>query len=189
MTERQPASVPRRALLAGGLASLALGMVRPQAASARFIMARGMAGGGLAKLAGGGDSPLAHLSLFASVMQLPEGTTLVLGSIRWIEPGSGLRLETTEVNQCRPMAERPDGAEIRGRMRVNGEGNYPFVLQAIDAGPPGSGLDGIRLEVNGPTARGEEEPEAADGEFSYQADATLVAGDFQWLIVDAAVPS
>ena len=178
--------LPRRMVLAAGLAA-AFGLSRVPGADARFIMARGMTGGGLARFDAGDEPGLAHFSLFASSMQLPEGTTLFLGAIRWIEAATGLRLESTEITQCTPLPNRTDGAEIRGRMTVNGEGNYPFVIHAFDSGAPGAGRDAITLEVNGPRAREGAEAESA-ADFTYEATAALVAGDMQWVIVDAALP-
>lgn len=185
MDQQRPFSVRRRAVLAAGLGALALA-APAQPAGAVAILVRGMSGGGLAQLDGGEAPRLANFGLFASANQLPDGQTLVLGTIRWVEAGTGLRLESLRVLSCVPMTERPDGAEVRGRMAVNGEGDYPFVVHAIDAGRPGSGLDRIELEVN--TARAREGADApSDEAFAYQAVATLVAGDFQWVIADVEI--
>ena len=179
--------LPRRTVLAAGLAA-ALGLSRAPGVDARFILSRGMTGGGLARFDAGEEPGLAHFSLFASSMQLPEGTTLFLGTIRWIEAATGLRLESTEIGQCSPLPDRADGAEIRGRMSVNGEGSYPFVIEAFDTGLPGSGQDAITIEVNGPKAREGDTSESQDSDFTYEARATLVAGDFAWVIADAELP-
>jgi hypothetical protein len=177
----------RRKVAAAGLAALALGLPRPPNAAARVMFTRGMTGGGLAQLEG--EAPrLAHFSLFASAIQFPDGNTLVLGSIAWAEPASGLQLVTTRVVSCVPMADQPAGAEIRGAMKVNGEQELPFVFQAIDAGLPGAGLDALRLEVNTPYAREGSDIDTNDTDFSYEAEATLAAGDFQWIIVDTELP-
>ena len=185
--QHRPGSVPRRKVVAGGLAALVLaGRPAPRAA-ARTMLLRGMTGGGLARIERGDEPELVNFSVFASAMILPDGQGLVVGSIRWIEAGTGLRLQTIEVTVCRPMADRPDGADIRGRMSVDGEGDYPFLLEAIDAGQPGSGLDAVRLEVNSPRAREESTTEATDADFVYEVAAALVAGDCQWIIVDAAL--
>ena len=177
-------SAPRRAILAGGLASLALAVTGQRPAEARVILQRGMSGGGLAQLEGAAVPLLANFGLFASAMQLPDGATVVLGVIQWIEAGTDLRLESIEVTSCVPMEERPDGAEVRGRMMVNGEGNYPFVIRAIDAGRPGSGLDRMELGVNTAEAREGADPAEGDDAFVYEAAATLVAGNLQWIIAD-----
>ena len=188
MDRRQPSSLSRRKAVAGGLAALALGFARPDRTDARVLFLRGMAGGGLAKLDGGEEPRLANLSLAASAMQFPEGNTLFLGRIQWIEAGTGLALASTEVSQCIPIEGRSDGAEIRGRMSVNGEGSYPFVIEAFDTGLPGSGQDAITIEVNGPKGREGDTSESQDSEFTYEARAPLVAGDFAWVIADAELP-
>ena len=183
MALHPPAFAPRRAVLAAGLGALALALPPAPEASARALRLRGMSGGGLAQLEGSDEPRLANFGLFASANQFPDGKTLVLGTIQWIEAGTDLRLDSLEVVSCVPMTERPDGAEVRGRMMVNGAGDYPFVVQAIDAGRPGSGLDRIGIEVNTPRAREGAAP-PSDEAFSYEAVANLVAGDFQWVIAD-----
>ena len=188
MYENRRTSLSRRKAVAAGLAALAVGTQLPSPAKARVMLLRGMAGGGLAKLDGGDEPRLANLSLAASAMQFPEGNTLFLGRIQWTEAGTGLVLASTEVSQCIPVAGRNDGAEIRGRMSVNGEGDYPFVIEAFDTGQPGSGQDAITIEVNGPRAREGATTEAQESDFTYEATATLVAGDFAWVVADAELP-
>jgi hypothetical protein len=182
-------SLRRRNVVAGGLAALALSLpyARDAASQGRVILQRGMSGGGLAQLDGSDEPRLANFGLFASAMQLPEGTTLVLGGIQWIEAGTDLELRSIEVTQCIPVANRTDGAEVRGRMAVNGEGDYPFVARAFDAGPPGSANDRIEIEVNTPAAREGAEP-PSDESFVYAAGGNLVAGDFQWVVADITLP-
>ena len=182
-------SVSRRKAVAAGLAGLALAVPYPRGADARIARLRGMAGGGLARLDSGDEPRLANLSLAASAMQLPGGSTLFVGRLQWIEAGTGLRLESSEVTQCIPVAGRTDGAEVRGRLSVNGEGDYPFVIEAYDTGLPGSGLDTIKLEVNGPNAREGTERGSPDPDFAYEMTATLVGGDFQWVVADIDVPA
>jgi hypothetical protein len=172
-------TVARRKFLAAGIGGLALAIPATREVAARAILQRGMSGGGLAQLDGSEEPRLANFGLFASSMQLPEGTTLVLGAIQWIEAGTDL--------QCQPLADRSDGAEVRGRMQVNGAGDYPFIIRAIDAGSPGSALDRIEIEVNTDAARDGAASEASDDDFSYEAAGNLVAGDFQWIIADIAV--
>lgn len=188
MNVPRPTSLPRRKVLAGGLAALAVGLHAAPRAEARYILARGMTGGGLAKLDDGAEPQLAHFSLFASAMQMPEGNTIFLGKIQWIEAASGVHLESTEITQCVALEDRPDGAQIRGRMTMNGEGDYPFIIHAFDSSLPGTGKDAIMLEVDGPRAREETEAAVQGGEAVYATTATLVGGDFQWIIVDAELP-
>src|SRR5215211_1092255 len=82
---------------------------------------------------------------------------------------------------------RSCAAEVRGRMRVNGEGDYPFVIWATDGGRPGSALDRIEIQVNTPAAREGAQGEPSDDTFLYEAAGNLVAGDFQWVIADIEV--
>ena len=189
MLTTQPShSLRRRSFLAGGLAALALQVPVAAQETFRVILQRGMSGGGLAQLDGGEEPRLANFGLFASSMQLPEGATLVLGSLQWIEAGTDLELRSTEVTQCIPVANRTDGAEARGRLMVNGEGDYPFVARAYDSGPPGSASDRIEIEVNTPAAREGAAP-PSDEEYVYTVAGTLVGGDFQWVVADITVPA
>lgn len=182
------ALLPRRKVVAGGLAALVVGLHQAPAAEARFLLARGMTGGGLLKLDRGVEPQLAHFSLFASAMQMPEGNTLFLGKIQWIEAATGLHLESTAITQCVALEDRPDGAQIRGRMTINGEGDYPFIIHAFDSALPGTGKDALMIEVDGPRAR-EESDVSGSGDPVYGTTATVVAGDFQWIIVDAELPN
>jgi hypothetical protein len=162
---------------------MALAVPGAQRASARAILQRGMSGGGLAQLEGNDDPRLANFGLFASAVQLPDGTSLVLGRVQWLEAGTDLGLQSTVVTQCIPIPNRTDGAEVRGRMQVNGEGDYPFVARAMDGGQPGSALDRIEIEVNTDAARqGADAP--SDEDFEYVVAGNLVAGDLQWIVAD-----
>src|SRR5215208_7007200 len=187
MNERPRFSLARRNVLVAGLGAMALATVGSRGASARVILLRGMSGGGLAQLEGSEEPRLANFGLFASSVQLPEGTPLVLGAIQWLEAGTDLQLQSIEVTQCIPSNDRASAAEVRGRLQVNGEGDYPFVIWATDAGRPGSALDRIEIEVNTPAAREGAEGQPSDDAFNYQASGNLVAGDFQWVIADIEV--
>jgi hypothetical protein len=184
MNVRSPFSLPRRRVLAAGLGALALAAPQTREASARTILQRGMSGGGLAQLDGSEDPRIANFGLFASAVQLPDGTALVLGRVQWIEAGTDFQLLSTEVTQCVPMETSSDGAEVRGRMQVNGEGDYPFVARAFDSGNPGSALDRIELEVNTENARKGTTNEPSDDDFEYVATGNLIAGDIQWVVAN-----
>jgi hypothetical protein len=178
----------RRRLLAAGAGALALTLPQAKQAAARTILQRGMSGGGLAQLDDSDEPRLANFGVFASAVQLPEGTALVLGTIQWIEAGTDLQLQSIEVTQCVPMTDRAETAEVRGRMQVNGEGDYPFIVRVTDAGRPGSALDRIEIEVNTGPAREGAATSASDDTFVYEAAGNVVAGDFQWVIADIEVP-
>ena len=177
----------RRGVLAAGIGALALTVPTPQDVAARVILQRGMSGGGLAQLEGSEEPRLANFGLFASSVQLPEGTTLVLGAIQWSEAGTDLQMESIDVTQCIPSSDRASTAEVRGRMQVNGEGDYPFVIWATDGGRPGSALDRIEIQVNTPAALDGAQTRASDNTFVYAAAGNIVAGDFQWVIADINV--
>jgi hypothetical protein len=177
-------SIGRRGVLVAGLGAVLTASPVAAQVSGRMILQRGMSGGGLAQLEGGDGPRLANFGLFASAVQLPEGTTLVLGAIQWLEAGTDLQLQSIEVVRCVPIPDRSDGAQISGRMRVNGEGDYPFVIRAYDGGRPGSALDRIEVEVNTEAARELATADLSDDGFTYEATGTLVAGDLQWIIAD-----
>jgi hypothetical protein len=187
MDVRPRFSLARRGVLAAGLGAMVLATVGSRDASARLILQRGMSGGGLAQLEGTEEPRLANFGLFASSLQLPEGTPLVLGALQWLEAGTDLQLQTIEVTQCIPSNDRVSAAEVRGRLQVNGDGDYPFVVWATDGGRPGSALDRIEIQVNTPTAREGAQGEPSDDTFLYEAAGNLVAGDFQWVIADIEV--
>ena len=180
-------SLARRGVLAAGIGALALAVPRPPDVAARVILQRGMSGGGLAQLEGSEEPRLANFGLFASSVQLPEGTTLVLGAIQWSEAGTDLQMQSLEVTQCIPATDRASSAEVRGRMQVDGEGDYPFVVWATDGGRPGSALDRIEIQVNTPVALEGAQTQPSDDTFVYEAAGNLVAGDFQWVIADISV--
>jgi hypothetical protein len=176
-------------MLASGAGALALFLPKAQGVRTRTILQRGMSGGGLAQLEGSEEPRLANFGLFASSMQLPEGTSLVVGAMQWLEAGTDLQLQSIEITQCIPSDDRASAAEVRGRLQVNGEGDYPFVVWATDGGRPGSALDRIEIQVNTPNAREGAQGEPSDDTFLYEAAGNLVAGDFQWVIADREVPA
>ena len=178
MDARPRFALARRRVLAAGLGAMALASIGSRDASARLILQRGMSGGGLAQLEGSEEPRLANFGLFASSLQLPEGTPLVLGAMQWLEAGTDLQLQSIN---------RASAAEVRGRLQVNGEGDYPFVVWATDGGRPGSALDRIEIQVNTPTAREGTQGEPSDDTFLYEAAGNLIAGDFQWVIADIEV--
>jgi hypothetical protein len=187
MVARPQVSLPRRQLLAASAGSLLLVIPKAQGVATRTVLLRGMSGGGLAQLEGSEEPRLVNFGLFASSTQLPEGTSLVLGAMQWLEAGTDLQLQSIEITQCIPSNDRASAAEVRGRLQVNGEGDYPFVVWATDGGRPGSGLDRIEIEINTPNAREGAQTEPSDDTFIYEAAGNLVAGDFQWVIADIDV--
>lgn len=184
MTRHSP-TLNRRHAVVGGLAALTVGITRPRLTSARAIIQRGVAGGGVVQIDGGTD---ANVSVFASAIQIPDADQqLFVGRVQWVETDSGLVLESTKITACIVMKGREDGREVRGEMSVNGGGNYPFVLQVIDAGPPGAGVDAITLDVGGAVESDDATPTEGRRGFSYSAGGAIVGGDFQNLSIDADI--
>ena len=184
MDATQPIRLPRRRVVAASLGALALTIPAAREASARVMLARGMVGGGLAQFGELDDPLFANFALFASSMQLPDGKVLFLGQVRWIEAGTGLVLTSEQIDQCSPMADRTDGAEVRGKITPDGENMYPFVAHFFDAGQPGAGMDRVDLQVNTEDAQSFYPEDEVRDDFVYAIEGSLVAGDFQWIIRD-----
>ncbi len=176
--------LPRRRVVAAGLGAMALALPRTPSVSARVILLRGMSGGGMAQIDDDTLPRLANFGLFASAQQLPDGKSLVLGRFQWLEAGTDLQLQSIEVTQCVQLTNRSDGAEVRGRLQVNGAGDYPFIARSIDGGAPGSALDRIEIEVNTAAAQEGFPDRTFENDFDYSAAGNLVAGDIQWIMAD-----
>lgn len=184
MNASQPTRLPRRRLVAAGLGAVALTVPATRKAAARVILARGMAGGGLAQYGDADDPLFANFMLFASSMQLPDGAMLFIGQVQWAEAGTGLVLSSESINQCTPIPGRTDGAEVRGKMTAGGETLYPFVAQIFDAGAPGAGMDRLTLQVNTADAQSFYPDDPVFDDFEYSIEGALIAGDFQWILRD-----
>lgn len=167
-----------------GVTAIAAALFAPRHVNARMVLQRGVTGGGLAKIDRAMEPGLANFSIFASVVQFPEGGTAFVGRVHWVEAGTGLTLESTEITECAGFGDHPGGRRVTGQMSVNGQGNYPFIVRTLDDGPPGSGRDTIELEVNGAQVGDEVPADVTLTTGTYAASARLVAGDFQLLTYD-----
>ena len=179
----------RRNVVAAGIAALGSSLLGARKAAARTVLQRGITGGGMARFERVSQPVLVHFSIFASAVQFPDGEAAFVGRLQWTEPGSGLVLESIAINDCAFSANNAGGRDVRGRINLNGAGNYPFTMQLIDNGPPGSGQDTLRLEVNSAAAREAEGEDPAEADDVYTVEAQLVAGDLQWLAFDTPVGS
>jgi hypothetical protein len=188
MNSEYRATYPRRKAVAAGIAATIATVLGVRGVDARLVLMRGVTGGGLAKIDNVAEPGLANLSIFASAIQMPEGESVFVGQVHWIEAGTGLTLESTEISECIPFGDHPGGRRVSGRMTVNGLGDYPFVMRTLDDGAPGVGRDTIELEVNGATVGDQIPTEVTLGEGTYAASARLVAGDFQLLNFDMGTP-
>jgi hypothetical protein len=174
----------RRAGLAVALASMAL--VRPQAGLAAVIMQRGMVGGGLVKL----EQGFANVSMLATQSTFPDQRQVVVGSILWVETGTQVSLASIDVTSYEDLPGVEAGRRIQGTMRVNGKGQFPFVLEVVDGGLPGSGKDTIALTVGdglSAATRGtpaEGTTSETEDSFRYHVSGTFASGDIQDVDLD-----
>ncbi|HEU0116907.1 MAG TPA: post-COAP-1 domain-containing protein [Thermomicrobiales bacterium] len=172
----------RRAGVAAALAAVAL--ARPFGAAAAFISQRGMVGGGLVKFEGGD----ANFSLLASKLTFPDDREVVVGSLLWVATGSGLTLASTALTDYENLAGQEKGKRIRGTLTSNGVGAFPFMLDVIDGGAPGSGKDSIALTVGDFVTPAAGEAAGTPSGFHYAAVGMLATGDLQDLDIDIPEP-
>lgn len=122
----------------------------------------GITGGGVVRTEGGE----AQLVLFATRLEAGAADQGA-GFVRWVDPdweAEGLMLESVGPIVYEPVKGQDEAREVRGTMRVNGTGEYPFVLLVADFGPEGLGRDTAALAVG---SRATEGSDAAD--FGYEA--------------------
>jgi hypothetical protein len=169
-------SVNRRYAI-GGMAAAAAGLALPSRFQGRAITQRGMAGGGLVRL----ESGDAAFSVLASRVLIEGQDDVIVGSIKWVDESAGFDFASTTISEYEVLESPEEGGELRriiGMMRLNEKEDYPFSINVLDAGDPGSGLDSIALIVgDGATTDGDATPISGLG-FSYAA-AGEVIGDVQ----------
>jgi len=194
--------LPRRRLLgrlAGGLAAATGAGAAPAAAAAQESGAEpgkvelaftpcacagdrclrcliGLTGGGVVGTAVG----QAQLVLFASRLEV-DSDEPAAGFVRWVttgDDGDALSMESIGTIAYGPAEGDEQAREIRGTMRVNGAGDYPFVLRATDLGPDAVGQDSAALRVGNAIAEG--------SDFGYEGEGPLVGGDLQ--LLDTVAP-
>lgn len=195
--------LPRRGLLARvlfGLGSAALGaaVTTPRPATAQLSADDGLTlaatpcacdgdrcGRCLIGITGGGvvatGSGEAQLVLFASRLEV-DSDDPAAGFVRWVIPGEGdtdLSLESVGPIAYSQVEGEGQAREVRGTMQVNGAGEYPFVLRAVDLGTAVTGQDTASLRVGNLVAEG--------SDFGYEGEGLLVGGDLQLLDVVAPV--
>jgi hypothetical protein len=168
----------RRMAIGGGLA-IAAGLALPRR-QIRTVTQRGMVGGGLVQL----EQGEANFSLFVSRLIFSDDTVVVVGSVLWVDGAAGISLRSTAIAEYIVPDVEPEQGVLRqaiGTMSVDGEGEYPFEIEVIDADLPGSGQDTVDLKV-GDGARTSENGTPVSGlGYSYAASGTVVTGDIQEL--------
>jgi hypothetical protein len=164
----------------GGALAMATGLALPLRQS-RTVTQRGMVGGGLVR------SERGEASFSLSVSRLifsEDATEVVAGSIIWVDKEAKVTLQSTAITDYiipEVQPEQGTSRQISGTMSVNGEGEYPFQMEVIDAGLPGSGSDSIDLNVgDGTGTSGNATPVGSPG-FSYTASGIAARGDIQEL--------
>ncbi|HEU5433985.1 MAG TPA: post-COAP-1 domain-containing protein [Thermomicrobiales bacterium] len=182
MNESVAIGFSRRAGLAAALAAVAL--ARPFGASAAIIMQRGMVGGGLVKFEGGE----ANFSLLATRLTFPDDREAVVGSLLWVDGRSDLTLASTTLTDYENLAGQEKGKRIRGTLTSNGVGAFPFLLDVIDGGAPGSGKDSVALTVGDFVTPAAGSPAGTPSGFHYAATGMLATGDLQDLDIDITEP-
>jgi hypothetical protein len=172
----------RRVGLAAALAAVAL--ARPLGAAAAIIQQRGMVGGGAVKFEGG----TANFSLLASKLTFPDpGGDVVIGSLLWVDATTKAILASTAITNYDNLAGQEKGKRIHGMLTSNGAGPFPFMLDVIDGGDPGSGKDSVALTVGDFVTPVAGAPAAPTG-FKYAATGMLATGDLQDLDIDITEP-
>jgi hypothetical protein len=109
---------------------------------------------------------------------------VVAGNVLWLDGAAGVSLRSTTITEYLvPQVQPEQGAlrQIIGMMSVEGEGEFPFELEIVDVGLPGSETDTVDLRV-GDGARMSDNATPTSGlGFSYMATGTVVTGDIQEL--------
>jgi hypothetical protein len=141
----------------------------------------GFTGGGIVRF----DAGQAQIIVFAMRLEdtsSQQGT----GFVRWIDsdsPNGPLTLESFGPITYESVPDAEEARDIRGIMRANGTGEHAFHLRVADYGPDRIGDDIAALSV------GIVSGEASSGDdFQYEAQGTLIGGDFQLLNSVAPLP-
>lgn len=180
-----PGSTLNRRLAVGVIAASALGAQVPIPQRARAITQRGIVGGGLVQYEGGE----AQFSLGASRTIFPEGEEVISGSVIWVDTFSGTTFTSTAISSYEVVEMPPGEGErrvLRGTMRRDDAEEYPFVLDVLDAGPPGSRLDTAALIVGDGAMPSEAGTPVSGLGYSYAAAGALI-GDVQVVDIDLEV--
>ena len=175
MTSIGSGTVNRR-LAIGAAGAVAAGWALPGQLRARVVTQRGMIGGGALQL----EQGQVDFSVFASRLTFDEGNDIILGSIRWVDAGGGVTLASTRITEY-DVLESGEGElrQIRGTMSANGEGEHPFIMDVLDLGAPGAGVDTVTLNVGASAVAAGATPTADTTGFGYTATGALAAGDLQ----------
>jgi hypothetical protein len=173
----------------GAAAAAAAGLALPRSQTrGRVVTQRGMIGGGLAQF----ELSEAQFSAFGSRLIFDDGQEVILGSFIWVDAPSGFTFVGTGISAYEVIDIPPElgeGRRTRGTVSVNGEGEYPFVFEVYDAGPPGAGLDSVVLTVGDGAVTAEGATPVTGTGFSYAAAGPIVVGDMHDVDIEVDLES
>jgi hypothetical protein len=177
-------------MVLGGAIAGAAGLAWPRHQTrGRVVIQRGVFGGGLAQVEGGG----ANFSISASRLIFPdENREVVVGSMTWNDLAAEIELLGTHVTGYERLelpAEQGQGRRITGIAATGDLTEYPFVLDVVDGGPPGSGLDTVALTVGDAVEIGIAATPAIGFGFSYAASGPVLTGDIRAVDVEIDIES
>ncbi len=173
----------RAALAAAGMGALGLTALLAGNALAAHSSGAGIVAGG--SLAGAGDD--IQFSAFGTRIEYTDGhEPSQIGTLAWYDPagldGGPVSLTLVSVSSY-GQGDADDTRVLAGTVSVNGEGEVPFSLTLVDAGPIGEAVDSVHLAV-GPDAAGDGATPATTSDFVYEASGELTAGDVQIFTAD-----
>ena len=152
----------------------------------RFLRTKstGVLGGGGVRLT---DGAAAHLDVVATRVgpDAPGAPSAVLGQVAWVDPNRGVRLVSVRLLDYGPLPDEARGREVVGLARVTGvDGEAPFVLRVVVAGPARHGSSTVHLVAGDPARErlaGLLDPLPAPSGFAYEADGELLGGGIKLL--------
>jgi len=152
----------------------------------RFLRTKstGVLGGGGVRLT---DGAAAHLDVVATRVgpDAPGAPSAVLGQVAWVDPNRGVRLVSARLLDYGPLPDERRGREVVGLAQVTGvDGEAPFVLRVVVAGPARHGSSTVHLVAGDPARErlaGLLDPLPAPSGFAYEADGELLGGGIKLL--------
>src|SRR6266571_4399831 len=152
----------------------------------RFLRTKstGVLGGGGVRLT---DGAAAHLDVVATRVgpDAPGAPSAVLGQVAWVDPNRGVRLVSVRLLDYGPLPDERRGREVVGLAQVTGvDGEAPFVLRVVVAGPARHGSSTVHLVAGDPARErlaGLLDPLPAPSGFAYEADGKLLGGGIKLL--------
>jgi hypothetical protein len=104
------------------------------------------------KITGGGYIPIKGdpKATFGIVGQYPNIKSGAQGNVEYQDHAAGLNIKSTEIDSVATTLDNKKGA-ITGKVMINKDGPYPFVVYVEDNGEPGKSVDIFNISVDSPT--------------------------------------